>query len=187
MNQPAVFRACYSDWKLVKTRGVVQVIFEVPLAEADLAYKVVGGMPDAAAEKWFAVARLKPESEVRLHNEGQGGHRPVTGSSKPNNTTAAPSILPSEARPATARSWTQLSLANQAGIRCDEPAVWKFLSESYRQQVGSITSKDSAKHAIYSICKVDSRADLVRHTPEGDCWQRLDDQFRAWMHEPEFA
>lgn len=124
------------------------------------------------------------ESEVM---DNPGGSLPGHKLALPNKTTAAPSILPSEARPATARSWTQLSLANQAGIRCDEPAFWKFLSESYRQQVGSITSKDSAKHAIYSICKVDSRADLIRHTPEGDCWQRLDDQFRAWMHEPEFA
>lgn len=52
------FRATYSDWKLVKTRGVVQVIFEVPLADHDVAYQVVGGMPNSSNERWFAIAPL---------------------------------------------------------------------------------------------------------------------------------
>lgn len=57
----AAFKASYSDWKLVKTRGVVQVIFEIPLAECDLAYQVIGGMPDSAQERWFGIARLDPD------------------------------------------------------------------------------------------------------------------------------
>lgn len=52
------FRATYSDWKLIKTRGVVQVIFEVPLADHDVAYQVVGGMPNSSNERWFAIAPL---------------------------------------------------------------------------------------------------------------------------------
>jgi hypothetical protein len=59
----AAFKACYSDWKLIKTRGVVQVVMEVPLAEADAAYKVLGGMPDFGSENWFAIAALKTEKE----------------------------------------------------------------------------------------------------------------------------
>lgn len=61
----AAFKATYSDWKLVKTRGVIQIVFEVPLAEADLAYKVVGGMPNIAAESWFAIARLDPDQAAK--------------------------------------------------------------------------------------------------------------------------
>jgi hypothetical protein len=61
MTQPAAFRATYSDWKLVKTRGVVQVILEVPLADSDAAYEVLGGMPDPSKERWFGVAAISQE------------------------------------------------------------------------------------------------------------------------------
>jgi hypothetical protein len=53
------FKATYSDWKLIKTRGVVQVVMEVPLSEADAAYQILGGMPDFSSERWFGIAPLK--------------------------------------------------------------------------------------------------------------------------------
>lgn len=54
------FRATYSDWKLVKTRAVVQVVMEVPLSDADAAYEVLGGMPVHGNERWFGIAALTP-------------------------------------------------------------------------------------------------------------------------------
>lgn len=57
----SAFRATYSDWKLVKTRGVVQVVMEVPLADADKAYEVLGGMPDPSSEQWFGIAALRDQ------------------------------------------------------------------------------------------------------------------------------
>lgn len=65
----AVFKATYSDWRLVKTRKVVQIVFEVPVENSDAAYQVVGGMADSSQEKWFAIARLdesppKPEGKA---------------------------------------------------------------------------------------------------------------------------
>lgn len=67
----AVFKASYADWKLIKTRKVVQVVFEVPVESSDIAYQVVGGMADNSQEKWFAIARLdesppKPEGKAPL-------------------------------------------------------------------------------------------------------------------------
>lgn len=62
MTGPLAFKCCYSDWKLIKTRGVVQVVMEVPLADADAAYKVLGGMPDFSREVWFAIAPLKADA-----------------------------------------------------------------------------------------------------------------------------
>lgn len=58
MSKPSAIRATYSDWKLVRTRQVVQLVFEVPLAEADAAYEVIGGMPNPASERWFGIAPL---------------------------------------------------------------------------------------------------------------------------------
>jgi len=53
------FRATYSDWKLVRTRQVVQIVFEVPLADADAAYEILGGMPNSSKEQWFGIASIQ--------------------------------------------------------------------------------------------------------------------------------
>ncbi|MBR1122144.1 hypothetical protein JQ628_11515 [Bradyrhizobium lablabi] len=59
MNSPVAFKATYSDFKLVKTRAVVQVIFEVPLADSNEVLDILGGMPNAANERWFGIAPLR--------------------------------------------------------------------------------------------------------------------------------
>lgn len=62
MTCPAAFSATYSDFKLVKTRKVAQLVFEVPLEAVDAALAVVGGMPDPSAERWFGIAPLREEA-----------------------------------------------------------------------------------------------------------------------------
>jgi len=63
MDKPAAFSATYSDLKLIKTRKVVQFVFEVPLEAAEHAMNVLGGMPSPMTESWFAIARLeKPDA-----------------------------------------------------------------------------------------------------------------------------
>jgi len=60
-NSPAAFRATYSDLKLIKTRQCVQIVFELPLADFDAAYSVLGGLPDNSKETWFAIAPLRAD------------------------------------------------------------------------------------------------------------------------------
>lgn len=62
-DKPAAFSAAYADIKTIKTRQVVQVIFEVPIEAAGHAYNVLGGWPDFGSEKWFAIARLEGKPE----------------------------------------------------------------------------------------------------------------------------
>jgi hypothetical protein len=52
------FRAAYADLKIVKTRGVCQVILELPLEQADAALEILGGVPRPDREVWCGVARL---------------------------------------------------------------------------------------------------------------------------------
>lgn len=59
MDSPAAFRATYSDIKTVKTRGVVQFVFEVPAEEADHAMAVLGGLPKSASQTWVGIARIE--------------------------------------------------------------------------------------------------------------------------------
>ncbi len=58
-------RATYSDLKLVKTRKVVQLIFEIPIEAADHAIKVLGGLPRPDAETWVAIAPITEEAATR--------------------------------------------------------------------------------------------------------------------------
>lgn len=62
MTEKAAFSATYSDWRIVKGRKAVQIVFEVPLEAAHHAYNVLGGMPNFGSENWFAIARMKNEN-----------------------------------------------------------------------------------------------------------------------------
>jgi len=61
MEKPAAFSASYSNWRVVQGRKVVQIVMEVPLEAAHHAYNVLGGMPNIAESKFFAIARLNTE------------------------------------------------------------------------------------------------------------------------------
>lgn len=60
-EKKAVFSAFYADWKVLKTRSAVAVVFEIPIEAADYAYRVLGGMPNFGSPQRFAIARLDPE------------------------------------------------------------------------------------------------------------------------------
>jgi hypothetical protein len=61
-----IFTATYADWKVIKTRQMVQVVFEIPIGAERHAYNILGGMPNHGKEAWFAIARLKekPKDET---------------------------------------------------------------------------------------------------------------------------
>lgn len=65
-------RATYADWRLIKTRSVVQVVFEVPLHDADAAYEVLGGMPKPSTEQWFAIAAISAAGAPQQVKEPAG-------------------------------------------------------------------------------------------------------------------
>lgn len=159
------FKAAYSDWKLIKTRGVVQVVMEVPLAEADAAYGVLGGMPNAANEVWFGIAAINPQAEKE----------------KPK---APPIVSPAKLQPETdkpsagaKRDWRDLQPAQQAGIRCDEPVFEAFLKETRPDDWHE--SRDAAA-CVRLICGVESRAELGTKHAARVIWHQLDEQFQAW-------
>ena len=59
MDKPAALRATWSDFKIIKGRKIVQLIFEVPIEGADEALHVLGGLPRADMETWVGIARLE--------------------------------------------------------------------------------------------------------------------------------
>lgn len=158
---PTAFKATYSDWKLVKTRGVVQIVFEVPLAEADAAYELLGGMPIVASERWFGIAAIKSTAEENR--------------AKPRQKDSSPSPHPGGAK---RMDWRDMQPAAQAGIRCDEPSFSAFLREHYTRD-WSESGLDAAE-CVRLICGVASRSELGTNQKARVIWKQLDGHYAAW-------
>ena len=159
MKQPAAFRGSYSDWRLVKTRGVVQVIFEVPLADSDAAYDVLGGMPDNSKERWFGIAAIKSTAEEARTPRQSPPDAPTGGAKR--------------------MDWRDMQPAAQAGIRCADPVFWAFLQEVklYPDIVDAVLAAAAVRH----ICKVHSRSEFSTDHRKRVLWHQLDSEFSAWL------
>jgi hypothetical protein len=156
------FRATYSDWKLIKTRGVVQVVMEIPLADADAAYDVLGGMPVHGKERWFGIAALKSPAEEARAKLRQD--------------------VPQDSHPDGAKrkmDWREVQPAAQAGIRCEDAQFRAFL----REEMGysRADSPRSAAGVVREICHVNSRSEFSTDNRKRVLWHSLDSQFQAWQ------
>jgi hypothetical protein len=154
------FRAIYADWKLIKTRSVVQVVLELPVEQADAAYEVLGGMPVAAKERWFGVAAIRnPEASPGASVTQPG---PVT-----------------QPRPdRVKRDWRDLPPSQQAGIRCEEPAFLTFLAD---ERPDDLREVEDAADCVRMICGVVSRSELNTNQKARVIWHQLNDQYEAWL------
>lgn len=166
----AILRASYADWKLVKTRACVQVVFEIPVEQSDAAYQLLGGMPVAAREVWCAIARLN-ELPQRVVDKP-----PAETSPRPTDVTR------SAGADKPAKSPAQI-----AGYLCTLPSFQKFLRDKFSHEWGSNwpateNNIDTAKQCIYDICKVTSRTQLTNDNTE---WHALQLGFQLWQNHPE--
>lgn len=176
----AAFRATYSDWKLIKGRKCIQVVFEIPLEGHDDAYQALGGMPDPTAEAWFAIARLDPATAT------ERTVRPADHSKSPPETTPERSSSPASARaPRERRPFDELPIATQAGIICNEGAFHKFLDERFTYEwkmsrARACESNDRAADTVRAVCGVSSRADLDKTDVARGNWAALLLAYRLW-------
>lgn len=107
MNQPRAFEGFYSDFKLVKTRQVAQVIVEIPLASATEFVRLFG-LPDPAAEQPLAIAKLNLKKTIDA-----------------------------VAEPKERREWKDLPGPQQAGIMANDKRFWSYLREWHRREADS--------------------------------------------------
>ena len=169
MPSPAAFSATYSDWKLIRSRKVVQIVLEIPLEAAGQAYDVLGGMPNPGAETWCAVARLNgKDGEASSEGKGNGEDAPA----------------PTEASPVRARKPVAVEkrFAQQAGMCCADPVFWEFLREHsmMKEPQTGFEGEEAAALAVRMICGVTTRADIIPGTPAGTAWDQLLSKFIAW-------
>lgn len=166
MTKPSAFRATFSDLKNIKTRQVVQLIFEIPLADFDAAYDVLGGMPNPACERWFAIAALKDQQSS------------PSAVAKPDPVSTAPAG-------SGKRDWRDMPAGQQTGLRRNEATFQAFLREQ-RASDWAETSTDGsmdirAVECIRLICGVDSCSNLNTNHKARVIWHQLDSQYQAWL------
>jgi hypothetical protein len=62
MSKPAVIKAVFADYRRIKSRKVMQLVFEVPLETWPADYKVLGE-PEIETSQWFAIAKMAGMAE----------------------------------------------------------------------------------------------------------------------------
>lgn len=158
----SAFRATFADMKLVKTRQVAQLIFEVPIEDFDAAYEVLGGMPVPSKERWFGIAAIKAPQQEEVREKPHPSARPTP---------------PTDG--AKRMDWRDLQPAAQASLRCKQPEFWAFLREQHNYAVAS--NEDGAITALRHLCVVKSRSEFSTDHRKRVLWKQLDDEFSAWL------
>jgi hypothetical protein len=169
MSDKAVVKGCYSDFKIIKTRKVCQVVVELPLEQAQ-AFIHAFGLPQPGSEQWVALARLQTPakeetpptaSPVDLKAHSEPGHDPH-GSSRTH---------------AIHRRFEDLPLPQQAALACQDMEFREFVRQYYENDL-----KDERDAALFvrEWCDVESRAQIYPGTPAGEKWGRLYNRFLLW-------
>ena len=170
-------RGCFADFKTVKTRGVCQLIIEVPIESADHALAVLGGVPQAKAEQWVGIA-------------------PVTA---PDGRTAEDKMIDRmvqkyapELRVESGDEQTELerpkggARAKRAGILCGDAAFQDFLCAKwpghwkvYNSRYG-VSVADIAACVVRRLCGCkESRAELDHNEAAGRIFDGIVDEYYA--------
>ena len=103
MSAPKVIKATFSDWRPVKGRKVLQMVFEVPLEQTNEVLSMLGApMPDK--ETWVAIALLD------LRKFDAQGNLPV--------------------EPKTRRPFCELPYPQQAAIKSQDLKFQLFMSDT---------------------------------------------------------
>jgi hypothetical protein len=168
MKDAAAFQASYSDWKLIRTRKCVQIVFEVPMETADTAYQALGGMPNPAAESWFAIARL-------MQPTGKGVEAETT-----NDTSET--ALPASVKPPVRAPRNKL--AQLAGMLSKTPLFHRYVEATTTSR--NVTEEMAAEF-IRGRSGVRSRAEIVRGSDVGDEFLKLYDDFVLWSEADKFV
>ena len=109
MTEQHAFKATFSDFRIIKSRKVGVLLFEIPIELADEALRVLGGVPRPDLTAWVGIARIHGEEAV------------------------------GEVVARERRRFADLSPAQQASLLCRDMEFRQFLRESGYPKVGTET------------------------------------------------
>lgn len=160
--------ATFSDFRPVKSRGVYQIILEVPAENANAVLIALGGVPVFGSEQWVGVAPLKATPEARPEPEAPKEVEPTT---------------PDAPAEKERHPFHDLLRSQQAGILCGNPAFGRWLAKvGMLVTDGDVAKDDPTERAVKAVrkyCGVASRAYIDRDDDAARKWDALRNRFHA--------
>lgn len=154
----AAIAGVFSDYKLVRTRSVVQIIVEVPVEQQADVFAALG-YPMPGQEINVAVARLIP-SAGKSTTPPQPTNQERTAAAEPDGRSPN---QPVEGTHKDRRPWDELRPSQQAGILCSDVAFQQFASThtGWNCDEEAAASWLRAELGINSRRELDLRSDLA--------------------------
>ena len=172
MTDKAAIAGTYSDFKIIRSRKVAQLVVEVPIEQAQALIAALG-LPNPAEETWVAVARLERAKE---HDWRDFSTRVLGTIESP------PQAVPEAPRPH--RPFEQLPYPQQAALRCQDLSFRQFLRDA--KNIGTHNAEEAAG-AVRMLCEVASRKDIRPGTKAEKLWLRLNTHYTLWQSAREAA
>lgn len=129
----AAIAGFFADFKIVRTRGVCQIVIELPLEQADAALTALGGVPQPASERPVAIARIvlpeerKPDARERYATSDEATQA-VTRAGILANDAAFHRWCRADGQPAAVRFIReQCGVKSRADIAANPEALTRFL------------------------------------------------------------
>ena len=150
-----VIAGTYADIKTIKTRGVVQIVVEIPIERGEEVVALLG-FPQPSKEVPVAIARLKAEMARvdDLPPPPSAAHKHVGK-----------------------RSWSEMTKAQPAGLLCSAPDFLQWL----RDEKGiNIPGERAAAAYVREYCGVETRADIDEGQESMLKWEQIVYDFRSY-------
>lgn len=160
----AAFQATYSDFKLIRSRKVVQIILEVPLENSATVLSALGGMPNPGEEIWVGVAKL----DLSKLQSGASAPGEALAESPPGKAVASRQHKPVA---------PDKRLTQSAGILCADKAFQRFLVEA---DCAVDVNEEAATESLRQYCGVSSRKEIMPGTDAATHFEAMHARFLGW-------
>jgi hypothetical protein len=154
-------KATYADLKTVKTRGVCQIVLEMPIEGMADAFSLLGA-PIPGNEVWVAIARLR--------GGGAAIEKPSPQIEHANDENAADDIPGKPPRP----------LSQVSAILCGIVAFRRFIMEQY-DGWDQMPTADEAADWLREECGVRSRREFDTDENAAANFRDIRSKYSAWM------
>jgi hypothetical protein len=168
-EKQAAIIATYSDLKIVKTRGVIQLVFEADLSNQEEVLSVMGGLPVFGKERYFAIAPLVETviAQMKLRDEAKADQDKLK---LENQDTEKPE------QETTLRR--QLKMSSRIALVCKEQLFHRFVEA--QPGVAKPVGELQAAGYVRRYCDVGSRSEIKPGTDAAELAEQLLNEYAAW-------